>query len=1046
MSDAPVREDVSLETLVAEVADEFLARRKRGERPAVEEYARRYPQFAEVLLQVLSSLELVQLASEPAPPVATAREPSGVLGDFRIVREIGRGGMGVVYEANQISLDRRVALKVLPFAGALDPKQLRRFKNEALAAAHLHHTNIVPVYGVGCEQGVHFYAMQYIEGRTLADVVAELRAQSAAAESAQRGTGSPSKPATLNTTTLALPTTAPPETPPVAGLSTINATRSPESYRAVARIVLQAAEALEHAHREGIVHRDVKPANLLVDVEGTLWVTDFGLARLQNDTGLTLSGDVLGTLRYMSPEQALGSPAAVDHRTDVYALGATMYELLTLRPVYEGDDRQDLLRRIAVEEPRPPRALQRTVPPELEVIVLKALEKDRWTRYDTAGALAEDLRRFLEYRPIRARRPSWLERARKLARRHRPAVASAAAALVVTALALAGSIGWVVRDRAAHRAKLATQLSTTLDEMQRSRAEGNWPQARASARRVEDLLYEGAAEEAMAARARSLLGDLAEQEADHRLVARLEEIRFAQAEVDETTDNFRIAASFPDYQRAFRDYGLCPDAMTLEQAVERLGRESPKVRDTVMGSLDHYLILARYNKAPEAGWLDQLLSAADTDAWRQRVRAARLRNDRRALVKLACDGALGQPPEELFLLAQSLHQRGLRGEALALLRRAADVFPGDFWINYDLGTVLQRETARNREAIRFLTVAVALRPDNPGVHLNLGRGYLKGDRLAEAESSCRRAITLKADYGMAHGVLGMVLAEDGRAEEGIAECYKAIALHVDPASVHYQIGCILRGEDRIDEAAASFRRAIELRHEFPEAHCNLGHALRDLGEFGAALAALRRGHELGKRRPDWRYPSAQWVACCERLIELDGRLPAVLRGESPLAGVDERVDCAFVCFARRRYAASARFAAEALADGAKPSADFADTYRYNAVCSAARAARREGADAGQLSDRECARLREQALQWLRADLAVFARMVESDKPEACRLVRHRLRLWQRDHDLASVRDPAALAELPAPEQRACKRLWEEIATLLAKAGAADEAATEKRQP
>src|SRR5262249_16270107 len=318
-----------------------------------------------------------------------------------------RGGMGIVYKARQKSLNRTVALKVLPFAATMDPRKIRRFQNEAQAAAGLHHTNIVPVYCVGCEGGVHYYAMQYIEGRDLASVIAQLRAQEA-------GRKVPD-PETAETVVAAGQPAARPagDTRALAGLSTERSTKSREHFRTVARLGIQAAEALDHAHQMGIVHRDVKPANLLVDADGRLWVTDFGLAQMQSDVRLTMTGALIGTLRYMSPEQALGNQGLVDHRTDVYSLGATLYELLTLEPAFTGKDREEILRQIAFEEAPRPRRINKAIPGDLETIVLKALEKHPTERYTTAQEIADDLRRFVEDRPIQARRPSLVRRGGK---------------------------------------------------------------------------------------------------------------------------------------------------------------------------------------------------------------------------------------------------------------------------------------------------------------------------------------------------------------------------------------------------------------------------------------------------------------------------------------------------------------------------------------------------------------------------------------------------------------------------------------------------------
>jgi serine/threonine protein kinase/WD40 repeat protein len=440
VTDPATRPSRPVEDLVGRVADEFIAALDRGERPDVEGFARRHPPYAAVLRDVLTALLAMRSApgsGDPkeaasgatAAPVAEAVDPTGRLGDYRILREVGRGGMGVVYEAEQVSLGRRVALKVLPFAAALEPKQLQRFRNEALAAAHLHHPHIVPVFAVGCERGTHFYAMQFIDGRDLAAVVRGLR-------------GSPARPAMDG------------PTPPGAALTTARSAADPAFVRAVAGLGAQAAEALEHAHQLGVVHRDVKPANLIVDGAGHLWVTDFGLARLQNDAGLTRTGDLLGTLAYMSPEQARGRPALVDHRTDIYSLGASLYELLALAPPFRADGRAELLRAVAEEEPVPPGRLNRAVPAELETVLLKALAKAPADRYPTAQEFADDLRRFLDDKPVRARRPTAGQRLRRWARRHRPAVWAAAvagAAVVVAAVAALVSSNVAIkgeRDRA----------------------------------------------------------------------------------------------------------------------------------------------------------------------------------------------------------------------------------------------------------------------------------------------------------------------------------------------------------------------------------------------------------------------------------------------------------------------------------------------------------------------------------------------------------------------------------------------------------------------
>ncbi len=358
------------------VLDAYLAAVEAGMVIDPEMLATRHPAIAESLRACLPVLR-VALQVEAGADADTSIEATTLseLGDVRILRMIGRGGMGIVFEAEQISLRRNVALKVLPFAAALDPEQLRRFEIEARAAAQLHHTNIVPIFSVGCERGVHYYAMQHIKGQTLAAIIKDLRRLSRPDSLSKADLTATGHSLTADIVTGRF-------APSVkAGAASAAGIHGRAFLRTVAYLGQQAAEALDHAHRLGIIHRDIKPANLLVDVRGNLWLTDFGLARMQADSSLTMTGDVLGTLRYTSPEQASPQPNVVDHRTDVYSLGATLYELLTLHPLYDGRDRVVLLQQMAFDEPQPPRFWNRSVPRDLETIVLKALAKDVQNRY-----------------------------------------------------------------------------------------------------------------------------------------------------------------------------------------------------------------------------------------------------------------------------------------------------------------------------------------------------------------------------------------------------------------------------------------------------------------------------------------------------------------------------------------------------------------------------------------------------------------------------------------------------------------------------------------
>jgi serine/threonine protein kinase/WD40 repeat protein len=453
-SSAVLPADAAFDLLV----DRLIARLQAGEALDWSAITREHPEHAGRLRSLAVALEALRdlsasLDAVPSGIASESREDGfnpGVLGDFRILREVGRGGMAVVYEAEQVSLNRRVALKVLPLAATLDPRQLERFRHEARAAGLLHHHHIVPVYAVGCERGIHYYAMQLIEGCSLAAVIGAWREEQRDPKSQTAERDPPGAGRT--------------ETRPPAVRDTVPSHWPRKPLRRIAELVVQTADALEYAHTMGVIHRDVKPANLLLDMRGNIWVTDFGLARLGGGPGLTLCGDLLGTLRYMSPEQALAKHGLVDHRTDVYSLGATLYELLTLRPAADGTSKEEILARLAFEEPIAPRRLDRSIPAELETVTLKALAKDARERYATAGELADDLRRWLTDRPILARPPGPLHRLRKWSHRHRPLVVGLGIflTLLVAALCL-GTVAYGVK-----KGELADERSRFADEKELS--------------------------------------------------------------------------------------------------------------------------------------------------------------------------------------------------------------------------------------------------------------------------------------------------------------------------------------------------------------------------------------------------------------------------------------------------------------------------------------------------------------------------------------------------------------------------------------------------
>jgi serine/threonine protein kinase len=501
---APTSGSVLDDPRVLRAMESYTSALQRGERPDRAAFLADLPdEVAGVLAGCLDGLELVHAAApalsgtDGSLPLPDGAIPAQPLGDFQLLREVGRGGMGVVYEAIQLSLGRRVALKVLPFAATMDPRQLQRFRHEAQAAAMLHHPNVVPVFGVGCERGVHYYAMQLIQGRSLAAMIDELRGIPSIGGG---GTQSPSghsgdcgecgdegaKGHSVHSFPVSKVPNGANDTPPVAALTTQRTRRDKAHYRRIAELIAQAADALEYAHSMGVVHRDVKPANLLLDEAGHLWVTDFGLAKLDAAVGMTVSGDLLGTLRYMSPEQALARHGLVDHRTDVYSLGATLYELLTLRPAVDGHDKHELLKKIAFEEMAPPHKFDRSIPAELETVTLKCLAKTPSERYATAGELAKDLRRWLTGQTINAKPPSLRERALKWSLRHRALVRSAAAVGLVCVAAVA-ALSWLTWQKNLELTGAFNQVSANEQKAIKSATDAQEKEREANERRDQVL-------------------------------------------------------------------------------------------------------------------------------------------------------------------------------------------------------------------------------------------------------------------------------------------------------------------------------------------------------------------------------------------------------------------------------------------------------------------------------------------------------------------------------------------------------------------------------
>ena len=864
---------------LAEWIEGLAERLQAGEPVDLEACARDHPEWADRLRTLLPTIAMmaelghsqVRDGSRTQTPRCGMDATTGLLGDFRILREVGRGGMGVVYEAEQLSLRRRVALKVLPFAATLDPRQLQRFQLEARAAACLHHTNIVPIHAVGTERGVPFYAMQFIEGRSLADLIRDLRRLEGLDPADGRATGL----FEVSTSTLAAQLASaglppgdhdpviPPADPhpdrvasvgrsdprksePHAPRATSGLPRSWDSptqsrahFHNVARLGQQVAEALDHAHARGIIHRDIKPGNLLLDGEGNIWVADFGLALIQGDHRLTLTGDVLGTLRYMSPEQALAQRAVVDHRTDVYSLGMSLYELLTLEPAFGGRDRQELLRRIASEEPRPPRLLNRAVPAELATVVLKAMEKDPAERYATAQDMADDLGRFLRDEPIRAKRPTPAQRARKWARRHRPAVWSAGLSLAVFLL----------------MALVVLAMSNVMITRERDQK------------------------------------DVALKEKDRALGQREAALAIAEASEKAALSNLQLARKAVDglYSR-------------LAGEVHELPRMQPLKRRLLLEALEFYKEFARQK-------------STDPETRHEKAHAYRRVG--------GIHDYFGQRPEAVQALRQSIELlEGLVKEFPNESRHQVELASSYSGLSAVLAgiTPMNQGDAALRRAIGLMERVVVASPEVPIYQAQLAEVYRSlafqaGPPTREAEEVVRKAVQLcrklvaddpgdpgfRGRLAATHSALGSVLADGKRYGEAEA-AYREALTTGDPtagplgpffdgqsrACVHLALGKVLAATGRDADAEGEYRRAIpdfeNIAEDFPDAishwvqlydaEVNLATLLETARRLKEAISAWQKARDCYEQVID-RFPDepAAQATLSITLVEL-GRLLA----------------------------------------------------------------------------------------------------------------------------------------------------------------------------
>jgi serine/threonine protein kinase/Tfp pilus assembly protein PilF len=813
-----------------------------------------------VLLQAFdkagSLLENPVVSIGPTNDEPISERPGTVIGPYKLLEQVSEGGFGMVFMAEQQEpIRRKVALKVLK--PGMDSKQvIARFEVERQALALMDHPNIAKVLDAGqSAHGRPYFVMDLVKGVPIT-------------EYCDQGQLTP---------------------------------------RERLELFVHVCQAVQHAHQKGIIHRDLKPSNVLVTLhDGTplVKIIDFGIAKtlgqqLTDKTLFTGFAQMIGTPLYMSPEQAALSNVDVDTRSDIYSLGVLLYELLTGTTPFDKDRLReasfDEIRHIIREEepPKPstrvstlgqaattvstqrrsdPKRLSQLFRGELDCIVMKALEKDRNRRYETASALAADVQHYLHDEPVAAGPPSTWYRVRKFARRNRLVLAVAAGFLVMVALA-AGSVGWALRDRSLRHEQAVLEAAKTRGDIDRLRRQGQWAAAVALAQRAEALLAGASAE---------LHHEFSELCCDLTMAARLEEIRLSKSEVK--NDFYDVAAAEPEYLQAFQAYGIDLERLEPEEAAQRIrARAFP---EELAAALDDWASLRGAKDKPGARRLRTIARVADPDPFRNQVRDALASGRRKALEELAASDKVTElPTATILLLAYALDYVRAEDGAISLLRQARSQRPDDFWINENLAhLLLQAHPPQVEDAARFFSVAASLRPQSPGAVLNVGYALNLQRKSTEAIASFRRAIELQPEYAEArynlgsalfaqakyaaaedelrrtvqlkpghvpaHFYFGRVFHEQGRHGEAAKAYARVIELQPNHMLAHYNRGIDLCQQGQLADGTKAFRRAIQLAPDHPEAHVNLGHALALQWQLGEAVTELRRAIQLKPDLPE----------------------------------------------------------------------------------------------------------------------------------------------------------------------------------------------------
>jgi serine/threonine-protein kinase len=749
----------------------------------------------------------------PAPPAVPGYEIEAVL---------GRGGMGVVYKARHLALKRTVALKTLA-AGHSHPADRARFRAEAEAVARLQHPNIVQIYEIGEAGGQPFFALEFVAGGSLDGRLA----------------GRPLPP--------------------------------PDAARLVAAL----ADGMHLAHSRNLVHRDLKPANVLLagELDAPISrcqpkVTDFGLVRqLDADSGQTWAGAVIGTPAYMAPEQAQGRAHAAGPSADLYALGAILYECLTGRPPFRGATPLETLEQVRTREPAAPSSLNRQVPRDLETICLKCLRKEPERRYASARELADDLHRFLDGQPVRARPVGAAERAVKWARR-RPAAALLVAALLVLFSAAAGAGLWL-RQQEADRQAAKTQrqgqareaIETALGRANDLRGAEKWPEglqvlAEASTRLAE-------------ADSPSLEKRLKQAQLDFTIAADLQRVREnSPLRPTGEIDYRQWAAEFREaFERA--ELRIGEDAQPVVDSIR-----ASAIRDQLVAALEHRAYVAySYSDYPLADWLLEIARSADPEPrWRDRFRQLSTWRATDKLLQIAGDAFNTSPPptaHDLALLGCLLRRPGASRQGIEMLREACRRQPSDFWLNREMGASLSPGATlplgnQHSESAAYYRAALAVRPDHAGVHQELGQVLFSLGQIDDALAEYRRAVQLSPTSRSGRHYLVGRLATAGRWVEADDECRKA--LDVDPKGYYppYVLGAALSANQRDEDAIVMLRTAINADPDAVDAYYYLAMCLVRLAQHDEAVTVLRKVTDLTPRNCNARSLLARELAAVGR--------------------------------------------------------------------------------------------------------------------------------------------------------------------------------------